>query len=263
MRTPPAMITSTSNARIKQVRELQTSSRARREAQAFVVEGVRLVEEALFSGWRALWVIYTDDLNERGLSAVQAFTSSGAPVDLVSAAVMRAASDTETPQGLLAIIEWRPLPLPVDPGFIFIPDGVRDPGNLGTMLRTAAAAGVDAALIPSGNADPFAPKVLRAGMGAHFRLPIHSLEWEQITPIIQALPSYLADASSGQDYTEVDFRPPFALIIGGEAAGASLAAQQLGPRPVHIPMPGQTESLNAATAAAILMFEAVRQRRPG
>lgn len=242
------------------MRELQSSSKARHEAQLLVVEGTRLTDEALQSGWQASWVIYTDSLDERGSNIVQTFARQGAPVDQVSPAVMRAASDTETPQGILAVIEMRCLPLPAAPTFVLIPDGVRDPGNLGTILRTAAAAGADMVLIPPGSVDPFAPKVLRAGMGAHFRLPIATSGWEKIAPQLGSLPVFLADSSGGQNYTQADFRSPFAIILGGEAAGAGEIARKLVTMQVHIPMRGRTESLNVATAAAILMFEAVRQR---
>jgi TrmH family RNA methyltransferase len=146
--------------------------------------------------------------------------------------------------------------------FVFIPDAVRDPGNLGTMLRTAAAAGVGAVFLPPGVVDPFAPKVVRAAMGAHFRVPVYPLSWEEIHNHLNAyaLRVYLAAAGAGQVYTQADFRSPLALIIGGEAEGAGQQARQLAAEYVHIPMSGDVESLNAAIAGAILMFEVVRQR---
>jgi TrmH family RNA methyltransferase len=128
------------------------------------------------------------------------------------------------------------------------------------MLRTAAAAGVQAALIPPETSDAFAPKTLRAGMGAHFRLPILNLDYPQIAANLEGLQIYLAAAGQGISYTQVDFRQPSAIIIGGEAEGASPQISQLDPRRVSIPMPGGGESLNAAVAAGILLFEAARQR---
>jgi TrmH family RNA methyltransferase len=156
------MITSTANPKIKWVRQLQAHSRERREAGAFVVEGVRLVEEALAAGWEAQLVLYTDDLSERGRRVVEAFALRGAPLELVSPEVLHAASDTETPQGLLAVLSQRLLPLPAAPDLVFIPDQVRDPGNLGTMLRTALAAGVGASL----SARPTSSPRCCAGMSA-------------------------------------------------------------------------------------------------
>ena len=254
------MITSTANPKIKWVRQLQAHSRERRQAGVFVVEGVRLVEEALAAGWEAQLVLYTDDLSERGRQVVAGFSARGAPVEQVFPEVLHAASDTETPQGLLAVLSQRLLPLPASPNLVFIPDQVRDPGNLGTMLRTALAAGVDAVFCPPETADAFAPKVLRAGMGAQFRLPIHSLDWDLIAPHLEPLQVYLAAMDEGLACTQANFRPPLALIVGSEAEGAGPQARRLANACVHIPMPGGSESLNAAVAAGILLFEVLRQR---
>jgi TrmH family RNA methyltransferase len=257
------MITSPQNPKVQLVRALQSRSRNRRKQGAFVVEGVRLAEEALGSGWQTRFVFHTGDLDERGEAVVQAFAQRGVQVEMVSDDVMGAVSDTITPQGILAVLDIRSIPLPKYLDFVFIPDGVRDPGNLGTMLRTAAAAGIDAFLLPSGVVDPFSPKVVRAAMGAHFQLPIHILSWSEIGSILErySLQVYVASAGEGQVYTQVDFRHPLALVVGGEAAGAGIAALQLADARVHIPMPGKVESLNTAAAAAILLFEVLRQRR--
>jgi TrmH family RNA methyltransferase len=173
---------------------------------------------------------------------------------------MQAASDTQTPQGLLAVLPITPRLLPTDPTFILILDQIRDPGNLGTILRTAAAAGADVLVLPPETADPYAPKVVRAAMGAHFRLPIHTLSWEELRTFTAPLHIYLADAGGTVTHTKTDFTHPLALIIGGESHGASEEVKALNPTPIRIPMPGKTESLNAAIAAGILIFEVVRQR---
>jgi TrmH family RNA methyltransferase len=254
------MITSSQNPRIKWLHALHSQPRQRREERAFIVEGVRLAEEALAGGWDARLVIYTDDLNERGRAVVDGFAARGSVVELVSAAVLRSASDTETPQGLLVALDWRPAKLPDHLDFVFIPDKLRDPGNLGTMLRTSAAAGVQAVLLPPETTDAFAPKVLRSGMGAHFRLPIQALDWDEIAKVLSGLNIYLASAGEGLPYTGADFKSPLALIVGGEAEGASPQATRLSTASVHIPMPGGSESLNAAIAAGVLMFEVLRQR---
>ncbi|MBN2549563.1 MAG: RNA methyltransferase [Anaerolineales bacterium] len=249
------------NPKIKWVRSLQSSSRERKETAAFVVEGVRLAEEALLSGWEAQLVLHTPDLSLRGQAIVEGLSSQGAPVEQVAESVMLAASDTETPQGVLVVVSMRTAPLPDQLDFVFIPDSVRDPGNLGTMLRTAAAAGVRAVLLPPGGVDPFSPKVVRAGMGAHFHLPLYQLPWMEIASLVKPLRVFLADSGEGLPYTQADFRLPLALVIGGEAQGAGLQAQRMTSQRVHIPMPGGGESLNAAVAAAVLLFEIVRQRR--
>jgi TrmH family RNA methyltransferase len=256
------VITSAQNPKIKWVRSLQSDSGARREAGAFVVEGVRLVEEALASGWPVQLVLYGEELGARGRLVVDNFIAQGTPVEMVAEHVLRSASDTQTPQGVLAVVEMHSLPLPPVPDFVFIPDGVRDPGNLGSMLRTAAAAGVQTVLIPRGAVDAYAPKVVRAGMGAHFHLPIASLDWEEIVslPGRDDLHIYLADAAAGEPYFHCDLRRPLALIVGGEAEGASEAARRLAGTNLRIPMASGVESLNAAAAAAILLFEVARQR---
>jgi len=256
------MITSPQNPRMKWLHALQRQPRQRREERIFVIEGVRLAEEALAGGWNARLVVYTEDLNERGRAVVAGFAACGAPVELVSGAVLRSVSDTETPQGLLVALDWRVAALPDHLDFVFIPDKLRDPGNLGAMLRTAAAAGVQAVFLPPETTDAFAPKVLRAGMGAHFRLHIQVLDWEEIAEMLPGLNIYLASAGDGLPYTQADFKSPLALIVGGEAEGASPQATRLSTARVHIPMPGGSESLNAAIAGGVLIFEVLRQRSP-
>lgn len=258
---PYEVITSTRNPTIQHIRSLQGRARVRRKARSFVIEGIRLVEEALTVGAVPELVIYTEDIGPRGQETLAQAISLGVKCYLVPPHVMKVASDTKSPQGLLAILLIDPLPIPEQPDFLIVLDRVRDPGNLGTVLRTAAAARVDALFLSPGTVDPYAPKVVRAAMGAHFRLPIRSLDWSEIRAEVQNTQVFLADAKSGIAYTEADFKLPLTLIIGGETEGASTKAFDLANTGVSIPMPGETESLNVAAAAAILMFEIVRQRR--
>lgn len=258
------MITSTHNPTVQWVRKLQQQARLRASEGVFVIEGVRLVEDALQAGWQPALVLYTPDLSSRGQAVLQRISPSS--VEQVSPAVMNSVSDTQSPQGILAVIRQKSLPLPPSLDFVLLLDALRDPGNLGTILRTAAAAGVQGVILAPGCADPFAPKVLRAAMGAHFRLPIVALEWEDIrscfrSGIIQpGMRIYLSDAQGDIPYTQADFCLPTALIIGGEAEGAGMDASHLAEQRIFIPMAAGVESLNAAIAAAILMFEVVRQR---
>lgn len=260
------MITSLHNPKIRWARRLLQDRRLRKEENLSVIEGVRMAEEALLSGWEGRLVLYTDVLNQRGKAVVEGFRGK-TTVEEISPGLMKAISETETPQGLLVVLELQELQLPPALDFVLIPDGVRDPGNLGTMLRVAAAAGVQAVLIPPETADPFAPKVLRAAMGAHFRLPTRILDWQEIEYFIDdfSLNLFLAVTNQGIPYTAADFTRSLALVIGGEASGLSEKARNLvNPaqvdRQVHIPMPGNMESLNAASATSILLFEVVRQR---
>jgi TrmH family RNA methyltransferase len=264
------MITSAQNAKIKLVRALQGRPKERRDAGAFLAEGVRLVEDALDTGWPIRFVLHGSQLSERGralvgrLEELALSTSKGLKVDVeqVDDALLASVSDTETTQGILAALDLPNLESSIlySLNFILIPDQIRDPGNLGTLLRSAAAAGVQAALIPPETVDAFSPKVVRAGMGAHFRLPVVSLGWDEIRARVGGCAVFLADAGGQQSCWGADFRQPLALIVGGEADGASQSARELADRLVNIPMPGKIESLNAAVAGAILMFEVVRQR---
>jgi tRNA(Leu) C34 or U34 (ribose-2'-O)-methylase TrmL len=161
-------------------------------------------------------------------------------------------------------LEFTQLPIPDLPNFILIPDQIRDPGNLGTLLRSAAATGVQAVLLPPETTDAFAPKVVRSGMGAHFRLPIRSLTWEEIEQVGKSakVQMYLADMD-GKSCWEIDLRQPLAMIVGGEAEGASREARKPANQRISIPMTGEMESLNAGVAGSVLMFEVVRQRMEG
>ena len=254
-----SVITSSQNSKIKLVRALMGRAKERREANAFVVEGVRLIEEAVISNWGFQFALYDETLSERGKSLVESLKSKGIEVEMVSESLIKSLSETETPQGILAVLILTQLPITNPLNFVLIPDQIRDPGNLGTLLRTAAATGVQAVLLPPETTDAFAPKVVRSGMGAHFRLPIHSMTWEEIREYIKDLQVYLADME-GKSCWETDLRQPLALILGSEAEGASEEARKLATQKISIPMAGNVESLNAAVAGSVLMFEVVRQR---
>ncbi len=245
-------------------------AKERREAGMFVVEGVRLVEEAVKGDWRLETVLFDESLSERGKLQVKSLKSKGIEVEEISADLMKSLSEIETPQGILAILQFSQLPVTNNLNFILIPDQIRDPGNLGTLLRSAAATGVQAVLIPPETTDAFAPKVLRAGMGAHFRVPIREMGWEEIEQVCKSaneqesksanLQMLLADMN-GKSCWESDLSQPLALIVGGEAEGASDEARKLATQKISIPMAGDVESLNAGVAGSVLMFEVVRQRK--
>jgi TrmH family RNA methyltransferase len=254
------MITSSQNSKLKLVRALLGRPRERSEAGVFVVEGVRLVEEAVSSHWGFRFALYDDSLSGRGKSLIERMTSQGIEVEEVSESLMNPLSETGTPQGILAVLNESRLPIPESLSFILIPDQIRDPGNLGTLIRSAAAAGVDAVLLSPETTDSFAPKVLRAGMGAHFRLPIHEMTWDEIEQHTKGLQVFLADMD-GQSCWETDLRQPLALIVGSEADGASVSARKLANQKISIPMMRKMESLNAGVAGSVLMFEVVRQRK--
>lgn len=255
------MITSLKNDRVRLVRALQERRRVRQRERRLVVEGVRLCQEAAGAGPH--FAFYTARVREdpRGRALLTAWQEAGVPCEEVSEEVMAACSDTETPQGLLAVIPIPDLPFPSQPTLLLILDRLRDPGNLGTILRTALAAGVDGVLLAPGTVDATNPKAVRAGMGAHFRLPMAAMDWDEIARTVAGCRVYLADARGAVPYTEADWTGRAALIVGGEAAGAGGRAGALADATVAIPMAAGVESLNAAVAAAVILFEAVRQRR--
>lgn len=257
------MIRSVQNPNVQRIRALQSRARERREQGAFVVEGVRLAEEAVASGWGVKLAFYTSELDPRGLALVEQLQKNKIAVEEVSPEVIQACSDTQTPQGLLLEVAWRQATLPAGASLVLVLDRVADPGNVGTLLRSAAAAGADATVLAPGTADAFAPKVLRSGMGAQFRLPVLHLEWTQIAELLRQydLHAFIAETNLGKSFDQVDLTQKLAFLIGAEAQGPSPEARALAAEPIHIPMPGQIESLNAATAGSLLLFEAVRQRR--
>ena len=253
------MITSPQNPKLKLIRSLQGRAKARRKENAFLVEGVRLLEEAVAARWKIRFLLYDRNLSGRGKELLNSLTDI--ETEEVDSALLKSVSDTENSQGILAVLENNfQLPIPNSLDFLLILDQIRDPGNLGTLLRTAAAAGVDAVILPPETADAFAPKVLRAGMGAHFHIPIILEGWDEIRVRVRGLTVYLAEMEGDVVYTEANLKDACALVIGGEANGASQSARDLAKMSIHIPMPGEMESLNAAVAGAILIFEVVRQR---
>jgi TrmH family RNA methyltransferase len=255
------MITSTQNQAIKHLRKLQTASKYRHQSGSFVVEGVRLVEEAFHSGWKIRKVYYTDFLSSRGEQLITAFSNTGIEHWKVAEHVMESISDTRNPQGICALVELRSLQPPVSPNLVLVLDSITDPGNLGTILRTAAAAGVQAVFITPGTTDPLSPKVVRSGAGAQFRIPVIKFSWHNGQLLPSGLTCFAADASAKTDYLDADFRGRNALLIGSEAHGLSRDAQSIIDQRISIKMPGGTESLNAAVSTGIILFEMLRQRK--
>jgi TrmH family RNA methyltransferase len=257
------MITSLRNDKVKYVRALQSRRRTRQRERRLVFEGVRLVEEAVRADVLPDYVFYTQPVesDERGGRLLETLLKMGVPCYAVNEPVLEACADTETPQGILAVLPMPALTLPQRPTITLILDRVRDPGNLGTILRTALAAGVDQVLLTPGTVDASNPKVVRAAMGAHLHIPVAELEWEAIAEAVRGGEVWLAAADGDAQYTRVDWVEPVTLIVGSEAAGAGKRARALARGRVSIPMAPGVESLNVAVATAVLLFEVVRQRR--
>lgn len=251
------LITSTQNARVKLAFQLQKRARSRRKERKIVLEGVRLISDALQQGHQPEFVLYYPAQADYDLIAQLQETQS--ELLAVSENVIQHVSDTTNPQGIIAVF---PLPIPTMPSDaqrVLILDAVREPGNLGTILRTAGAAGVEVVILGSGSADPYNPKVLRAGMGAHFRLPIIEADWSAIAGYTKDLNIYMASGAGDVVYSDVDWTQAWALVIGNEAHGLDESQVSLNGTTIMIPMTS-AESLNAAVATGVILFEAQRQR---
>ena len=253
-------ITSAGNPQIK----LAARLRRRRQRQAHslcTLEGTRLVQDALSMG-AAFHTCFITAAAADAQPALVAQLQRACPLYLVPPAILDKISETVSPQSIVAVVPMPELPLPPAAALSLILDGVQDPGNAGALLRTAAAAGVDQVLFAPGCVDPFNGKVLRAAMGAHFRVPIRILEtWEAVWAALPTgQPLYLASAEGSAPYDEVDWSEPSTLALGSEAHGASSQMRERA-ETVAVPMAAATESLNVAAAGAVILFEAARQRR--
>ena len=253
------MISSLANAKVKQVRRLQNDRRFRAREKAFVVEGTRWLTELAQWAKSPQIIFYTEDWLHTPTHS-EILQQVDAPAQSVTAEVMAAMSATTTAPGVLAVVPAHSRPLPENPSLLLILDRLKTPGNLGTMLRTAAAAGVDGVLLGPGCVDAYNPKVVRGSMGALLRVPVEQAGWPEIAERVAGLQVWLAAADGEVSYTAVNWQEPSALIIGSEAWGAGNEAERVANGRVTIPMHAASESLNAAVAAGVILFEAVRQR---
>lgn len=259
------MISSAANAHVKRLRSLRELPRERRSERSVFLEGVRLVADALAAGGELRLALYAPEqlrATPEGLALLEQLAGRPGCYEAAPAAVA-AAADTQHPQGAVAAFAW-PEVAP-RPGLRLVLDAVQDPGNLGTLLRSAEAAGVGLVLCARGGADVYGPKVVRAAMGAHFSLPVQAdLEWDAIGAELGHCPVvYAAEAGATMPYYAADWRQPAGLIIGAEAHGVSEAGLAWATHRIAIPMVGRAESLNAGVAGSVILFEALRQRTRG
>ncbi len=262
-------LTSRDNPQIRRLHGLATSTRERRKHGETLLDGPHLVAAAVAAGWplKALYVsesgLADGENGENGeIASWVARLAPMLPCTRLPDALFAHISPVDAPSGLLALIDLPAPPqvMPLEDSLVVL-DGVQDPGNLGAILRTAAAAGIGDALLGEGCAQAWAPRVLRAGMGAHFLLRIH--EGADIPAALAAYPGQVAATALSEQarslYT-LDLRGPVAWLFGAEGRGVSAALLARADILASIPMPGAAESLNVAAAAAVCLFEQVRQR---
>jgi TrmH family RNA methyltransferase len=256
-------ITSPQNPVVKRLRSLDRS-RVRREQGLYLAEGVRLVGEAVATGQRAEIVLVDPEAMARsqaGAALMAALSGWGGAVYEAEARVIAAAAQTETPAGVVAALKLpaqSPLASHTAGRLGIILDRLADPGNAGTILRTAAAAGADYVVTTPGTVDLFAPKVVRAGMGAHFRLPLYeSVSWDSIDRELDGVALVVGESDGGASVFDLTWPRPAALVVGSEAHGLSEDARRRADARVYIPMRPGVESLNASVAASIIMYLAL------
>jgi TrmH family RNA methyltransferase len=236
----------------------------RREENAFLLEGSRAIADAIDASASIEELFVADDLADDPL--VTSADERGITTHVVGRPIIKAISDSVTPQGIVAVIT-SPLTsldsLANVSGLIIILAGVSDPGNVGTLIRTAAAAKADAVIACDGTADPLNPKTARASAGALFttRL-VADVSLPDAVAVVSALGYRVAGAESeaSDDIYTVDLVQPTALVLGNESWGLPENERELLDVHISIPMPGSVESLNVATAGSIIIFEALRQR---
>jgi len=257
------MITSTSNVQVKSLVQLIKKSKARTEQGVYVVEGIKMFQEASLE--EIVKVYVSEALFEKGtLKEIL----NKIPYEILRDDVFCHVSDTKTPQGILCIMKQKHYTLEqLTAGkcpLLLVLENIQDPGNLGTMMRTAEGAGVTGVLLSRGCVDIYNPKTIRSTMGSIYRVPFlytdHLMEdMEKLHE--KGIQTYAAHLKGKGYYDEESYQGPTAFLIGNEGNGLSDELSGMAKQYIKIPMGGQLESLNAAIAAAILMYEASRQRR--
>lgn len=257
------MITSTSNPQVKRLLQLQKKSKARNEENVFIVEGLRMFVEVPEERVEKVYVSESFYYKKKQELNLQNF-----PVEILSDSVFQHVSDTKTPQGILCVVEQKKYDLgellKVENPHFMVLDNLQDPGNLGTIVRTAEGAGVDAVFMSEDCVDIYNPKTIRSTMGSIYRMPIVYIEDvpELLTKFKKkGIKSYAAHLEGKNSYDKENYQSGTAILIGNEGNGLRDEVAENADIWVRIPMQGKVESLNAAIAASILMFEVSRQRR--
>lgn len=260
-------IRSSSNKFIKELKSLYRK-KERWEKKQFLVEGIKMVEECINNKYEVLSIVYSEMLfNIKGgedlFNSVRTFPK----LIKVSDKIFREISDVKTPQGILAVARFKERDIEeltkIENSFIILLDRIQDPGNMGTIIRTADAFGADGIIVNSGSVDIYNPKVVRATMGSIFRTNIYFVD--ESIHILKELKEkgikvYSTSLQGKRFIQDVDFRLPSLLIIGNESKGVSNEYLNMADELIKIPMVGGAESLNAAVASSIIMYEILRQR---
>lgn len=266
------MITSTSNQQMKNVSALLKKSKERKNTKTFVVEGPRMVVEASVEALKAVYVAESFASNTENTTVLSELKSkcekAHAIYEIVADNVFKSVSDTQTPQGIMAVVSMPEYDLEQllygENTHLLILESIQDPGNLGTMVRTGEGAGVTGIIMNKTTVDLFNPKTIRSTMGSIYRVPFYVTEdLARTMKELQAkgISLYAAHLKGEHAYDEEDYTGACGFLIGNEGNGLSDEIANLADTYIKIPMEGQVESLNAAISATLLMYEANRQRR--
>jgi TrmH family RNA methyltransferase len=261
------MLTSLQNPLVKQLRKLHQTKERHRQ-QVFLLEGTHLVEEACAAHLTLTVLCFTEAWQARYPDLCQQAAAAAQRVELVSPEVIGAIATTVTPDGVVATAARQHLheSVPVEISLGLVIESLQDPGNMGTIIRTAAAAGIEGLWTSEDGVDLDHPKVLRASAGQWFRVPMVvsddlALDVEALKASGIQVVATLPEAE--RTYWEIDFTRPTVILIGNEGAGLSAELVQLADAQVRIPLAPGVESLNAAIATALILYEAQRQRQQG
>ncbi|MEL3974730.1 RNA methyltransferase [Rossellomorea oryzaecorticis] len=243
-------IQSSKNPVVKQWKKLLTK-KGREQSLTYIVEGFHLVEEALKQDDTVIELILVE-----GVEMPNKWNSDGIEMIQVSEEVGKALADTETTQGVFAVCRQKDSEAINESKTFLLLDGLQDPGNIGTIIRTAEASGIDAIVLGKGTVDLYNPKVLRSAQGSHFHLPIIKGDLSEIIPVLKekGIPVYGTALENGKEYTTVKPQDSYALIVGNEGSGVSGEILSLTDQILYITIYGKSESLNVAIAAGILLY---------
>ena len=258
------MISSTSNSQVKFVSALVKKAKLRKTEDLFVVEGIKMFSELPREKVKKVYV------SESFLKETAHKTLlDGISWECVTDDVFRAMSDTQTPQGILALAKqfhytMEDILNAKGPALIMVLEAIQDPGNLGTIIRAGEGAGITGVIMSEGTADIYNPKTIRSTMGSVYRVPfVYADDMDLVFKELKEkkIQLFAAHLKGQRNYEEEDYSGNTGFLIGNEANGLSEKAAALADTLIKIPMAGQVESLNAAVASSVLMFEAARQRR--
>ncbi|KXZ39338.1 RNA methyltransferase, TrmH family [Alkalithermobacter thermoalcaliphilus JW-YL-7 = DSM 7308] len=254
-------ITSKENEKIKYIKSL-LKKKNRVKEKKYIIEGYRIVKDAFYKSVAIDCVVLSDNFDQKYSDFIEEIKNKNVSIYMVSDKLFKEISDTDNPQGILAVVKYeiknlRKIISSKDLNFVLILDRIQDPGNMGTIIRTADAAGVDAIVLLKGCVDIYNPKVIRSTMGSIFNTNIIESEDEGVLTYIKenGFKIISSTLNTNNYYNKIDYKGKIALVVGNEANGVSKEIIDLSDELVKIPIYGQAESLNAAIASALLMYE--------